>query len=63
MHPYNDHNEDFDEFDFDRSKALRKLLDVNRREERASHQNDQRDRFKGRRDHVNWNWQDKDDRD
>lgn len=61
MRPYDDNYEDFDDFaDFaaERSRARQKFLDAHRREERESHQNRHRDRFKGRRDHIDWNWND-----
>ena len=56
--------EDFDEIDdlvYERSRALRKLLDGHRREERSDHHDRHRGRFRGRRDHVDWDWSADDD--
>ncbi len=53
--------EDFDEFAYKRSRALQKLLDGHRREERADCHDRQRGRFRGRRDHVDWDWSEDDD--
>jgi hypothetical protein len=51
--------DDFDEVDdftYARSRALQKLRDGHRRDERTRHLDRQWSRFKGRRDHVDWNW-------
>ncbi len=64
MRPYNDYYDELDEIDdfsFERSQALRKLLDDYRRDERNGHMNHHLTQFKGRRNHVNWNWEDEDD--
>jgi len=61
MCPYNDYYDDFDDFASERTRARQKLLDDHRREERASRQTRHRNRFKGRRDHVDWDWSEDDD--
>ena len=64
MRPYNDYIDELDnidDFDVERSRAFHKMLDDYRREERNSHDDHHLDRFKGRRHHVNWNWEDDDD--
>ena len=64
MRPYNDYYDeldDIDEFAFERSRAFQKMLDDYRREERNNHDNHHLDHFKGRRRHINWNWEDDDD--
>lgn len=53
--------DDIDDFAYERSRALQKLLDGHRREERANHHDRHRDRFKSRRDHVDWTWDEDDD--
>ena len=59
MRPHNDFFEDFndiEEFAYDRTRALRRLRDEHHREDRAGNQNHRRNQFKGRRNHVGWNW-------
>ena len=59
--------EDLDDFDaifeltYEKSRALQKLLDGHRREERASQRDRRGRRFRGRRDHVDWDWSADDD--
>jgi hypothetical protein len=64
MRPYEDYDGEFDEIDAfanERTRALQKLLDKHRREERRNRENHLFDHIKGRRSHVNWNWEDEDD--
>lgn len=64
MRPYNgyyDDLDDIDDFAFVRSQAFQKMLDDYHREEHDRHANQQLGHFKGRRHHVDWNWEDDDD--
>lgn len=62
-----DHIEDFEDFDeiddfaYERSRALQKLLDGHRREQRAGHHDRQRSRLRGRPEHADWDWNVHDD--
>ncbi|MDH3615602.1 MAG: hypothetical protein OEQ90_03935 [Gammaproteobacteria bacterium] len=63
MRPYDDYDDELDEVDafaIKRTRALQKLLDEHRREERRNREN-HLDQFKSRRHQVNWNWEDEDD--
>jgi len=64
MRPYDDYDDELDEVDAfagERNRALQKLLDEYRQEERRKRENNHFGHFKGRRHHVNWNWEDEDD--
>ena len=64
MRPYTSYNDDpagFDDFAFDRSQALGKLLRAHRREERIRHENRYRDFNKDRMHRNEWDWDDDDD--
>jgi hypothetical protein len=61
MRPYDDYDDELDAFAIERTRALQKLLDEHRREQRRNRENHHPDHFKGRRSHVNWNWADEDD--
>ena len=64
MRPYSDYPEEhegFDDFSFDRTQALGKLIRAHRREERIRHENQDRDFNKGRIHHNEWDWDDDDD--
>ena len=59
MRPYNDSYEDFDDFDdfaFEKSQAMRRLLDEYRREERDSRRDHRLSNLKYKRDHSDWDW-------
>lgn len=56
MRPYIEDYEDFDDYAGEWTRAGRKLLDDRCREKRSNHQSRHRDRFKGRREHVDWDW-------
>ena len=62
MRPYEGYDEDFDdieEFAYDRSQALHRLVNDQRREER--HRNRHRSFARDRRHRDSWDWEDDDD--
>jgi arginine utilization protein RocB len=64
MRPYNDSYEDFDDFNdfaFEKSQAMRKLLDEYRREDRDSRRDHRLSNLKYKRDRSDWDWEDFDD--
>ena len=65
MRPYtSSHDYDsvgLDDFAYDRTQALGKLLRAHRREERMRHENRNQDFIKGRVHHNEWDWDDDDD--
>ena len=65
MRPYTSNYDDdsmaFDDFAYDRSQALGKLLRAHRREERTRHENRNHGFNKGRIHHNEWDWDDDDD--
>jgi 16S rRNA C1402 (ribose-2'-O) methylase RsmI len=64
MRPYDDYDDELDEIDAfagERTRALQKLLDEYRQEERRNRANNHLGHFKSRRHNVNWNWEDEDD--
>ena len=64
MRPYDDYDDELDEIDvfaIERTRALQKLLDEHRREQRRNRENHHLDHFTGKRSHINWSWEDEDD--
>lgn len=61
MRPYDDYDDEVDAFAGERNRALQKLLDEYRQEERRTRANNHLGHLKGRRHDVNWNWEDEDD--